>query len=288
MERDSDVQALSDVVLDSVLIDGHRIAYGRHGVGEPVVLVHGTPSYSYEWRAIVPALADAGYEVYLYDLLGYGASERPIDVDTSVGGQVPILEGLLDEWGLERAHVAGHDIGGAIGLRLALSHPDRVTSLTLLDTASYDSWPSETWREIIDSHLDAYVSMSDEEFREMLTRQLAMTVVDEETMTGETLEAYLAPHRGTFGRVSFFYHQVRHYDSRYTEEITPELQTLSLPVQILWGEADLWQPVEYAYRLADDIPDADLHVFEDAGHFLMEDTPDRVANQLLTFLDERQ
>lgn len=130
--------------------------------------------------------------------------------------------------------------------------------------------------------------MSATEFREILTRQLKMTVADDETMAGETLEGYLAPHRETLGRVSFFYHQVRHYDSRYTEEITPDLQTLSLPVQILWGEADEWQPVEYGFRLADDIPDADLHVFEDAGHFLMEDAPDRVANQLLTFLDEQQ
>ena len=79
-----------------VLIDGMRIAHGVHGDGEPVILVHGTPSSSFIWRNIVPVLTSAGFKVHVFDLLGYGLSERPWnpEVDTSVSGQVPVLEGV--------------------------------------------------------------------------------------------------------------------------------------------------------------------------------------------------
>ena len=276
------------LLTDQHVILGGRIAYGVHGAGVPVVLIHGTPSHSFEWRDIVPQLTAAGHQVYVYDLLGYGQSERPIEMDTSVAGQGPVLEALLDHWSLDGPHIVGHDIGGAIALRLALSRPERIASLTVIDTVSYDSWPSETWRQIIRDHLADYAALPEDDFRALLTRQLRMTVHDQSRMTGDTLEAYLAPHTGPLGRASFFYHQVRHYDSRYTQEISHRLKDLLLPVQILWGQEDQWQPTSYAERLAADIPNAELHIIPEAGHFVMEDAPGTVGDHLTQFLKRHQ
>jgi pimeloyl-ACP methyl ester carboxylesterase len=267
-----------------VLVDGVRLAYRDRGDGAPVVVVHGTPSYSHEWRHVVPEVEAAGYRVITYDLLGYGASERPLDRDTSVGAQTELLVALLDTLGLERVDLVTHDIGGAIGQRMAVLHPERVRRLMLIDTVSYDSWPSATWREIIRTRLDEHTALSASEFDDLLTRQLTMTVADEAVMTGATLQAYLAPHRSALGRVSFFEHQVRHYDPRDTEEISGRLGQLALPVRILWGREDRWQPVAYAERLAADIPDAELVVVPDAGHFVMEDDPAHVVREVLDFL----
>ena len=269
-----------------VVVDGVRLAYRDRGEGEPVVFVHGTPSHSYEWRHVVPEVEAAGYRVVTYDLLGYGLSERPLDRDTSVTAQTDLLVALLDELGLERPTLVTHDIGGAVGQRMAVLHPDRVRRLMLIDTVSYDSWPSATWREIIANRLDEYAAMSAEDFEEMLTRQLRMTVVDE-AMPEDDLRTYLAPHRGALGRASFFEHQVRHYDSRHTEELTDRLGELSLPVRILWGREDRWQPTHYAERLAADVPDAELVVVPGAGHFLMEDDPARVTREVLDLLAGR-
>jgi pimeloyl-ACP methyl ester carboxylesterase len=268
-----------------VLVDGVRLAYRDRGEGEPVVFVHGTPSYSHEWRHVVPAVEAAGHRVITYDLLGYGASERPLDRDTSVGAQTELLVGLLDALGIERPSLITHDIGGAIGQRIAVLHPERVQRLMLIDSVSYDSWPSETWREIIRTRLERCAAMSAEDFEEMLTRQLHMTVAG--TMGDDDLRAYLAPHRTPLGRTSFFEHQVRHYDSRYTEELTDRLGDITMPVRILWGAQDRWQPVGYAERLAADIPGAELVVVPDAGHFLMEDEPERVTREVLDFLSGR-
>lgn len=85
---------MGKLVQENSIVGRHRIAHGTHGDGEPVVLIHGTPSSSYIWRNVVPELVEVGYRVHLFDLLGYGLSERPWDpaVDTSVSGQVPILK----------------------------------------------------------------------------------------------------------------------------------------------------------------------------------------------------
>jgi len=102
-------------------VAGHRVAYEADGEGAPVVLIHGTPSHSFIWRKIWPDLAGAGYRVYRYDLLGFGASERPRDPaeDTSVAAQEKLLASLLDGWGEAEVHLVAHDIGGAVALRLA-------------------------------------------------------------------------------------------------------------------------------------------------------------------------
>lgn len=162
----------------NVLVDGVRLAYRDRGDGPLVVFVHGTPSYSYEWRNVVPDVESAGYRVVTFDLLGYGDSERPLERDTSVAGQAELLVKLLDQLGLDVVSLITHDIGGAIGQQIAVLHPTRVRRLMLIDTVSYDSWPSATWREIITTRLGSYAAMSAPDFETMLTRQLKMTVSD--------------------------------------------------------------------------------------------------------------
>lgn len=272
------------LLTDHIVVDGVRLAYRDHGQGEPVLFLHGTPSHSYEWREVVPRIEEAGYRAVTYDLLGYGLSERPVDRDTSVAAQADLLGGVLDALGLDEVNIVAHDIGGAIGQRFALAHPERVRRLMVVDTVSYDSWPSATWRRIIAERMDDYVSMSQDEFNALLSGQLKMTVADESLMTGDVLRSYLAPHRSAVGRVSFFEHQVRHYDSKYTEEISGKLGELTMPVRILWGAEDQWQPLHYAQRLRDDITGADLVVVPDAGHFVMEDAPQHVVREIRDFL----
>jgi pimeloyl-ACP methyl ester carboxylesterase len=273
-----------DLLDRHVLVDGVRLAYRDRGTGDPVVFVHGTPSSSHEWRDVVPHVEAAGYRVITYDLLGYGQSERPLDRDTSVGAQTELLVGLLDALGIGSAALVTHDIGGAVGQRMAVLHPERVRRLLLADSVSFDSWPSETWQKIIAEGLDDLARLPADEFTDVLTRQLAMTVADEERMSGDALAAFLAPHRTAVGRASFAVHQVAHYDPRYTEEISDRLGGITVPVRLLWGQEDRWQPTCWAERLAAAIPHAELVVVPGAGHFVMEDDPERVTREVLDFL----
>lgn len=185
-----------------VVINGCRIAAGVHGSGIPLVLVHGTPAHTVIWQALVPLWVDAGFQVHLYDLPGYGASERPLQADTSVAAQVAFLHDLLDHWQLEKTHLFGHDIGGAIALRLALDEPQRLLTLTVADAPCYDSWPSPTWRDMRDRYAE-YALTPASEHRSTMTRQLKMAVFNKPLMAGERLEQFLAPSVARWGRPPF-------------------------------------------------------------------------------------
>lgn len=104
------------------------------GVGPPVVLVHGVPASSYLYRKVVPALADLGLRGVAFDLPGLGLAARPADFDYSWTGLGRFCVSAVDALALERFHLVVHDIGGPVGFELAAAMPERVLSLTLLNT----------------------------------------------------------------------------------------------------------------------------------------------------------
>ncbi|CAG9951545.1 unnamed protein product [Clonostachys rosea f. rosea IK726] len=278
---------MEPLVTDHVLINNTRIAHGVHGQGEPVILIHGTPSSSLIWRNILPQLTSNGYRVHLFDLLGYGLSERPWDlaIDTSISGQVTILEGLLKHWGLETAHFVTHDIGGGVGQRFAVFSPQRVRSLTLIDVVSFDSYPSKRTRQQMERGLETLIKLPDQEHRAHFREWLLSAVHDKEKFVASSLETYLDYISGPVGQPSLFQHQIRHYDPKHTMEIAERLPQLGkLPVQLIWGAQDAWQVTDWAHKLHETVPGSDLTILEDCGHFSPEDQPEKISQLILGFL----
>ncbi|KAK5048090.1 hypothetical protein LTR84_006280 [Exophiala bonariae] len=278
---------MKPVVTENVLVDGARIAYGIHGEGDPVVLLHGTPSSSLIWRNIIPHLVNAGFKVHVHDLLGYGVSERPWDpsIDTSISGQVPILEGLLEHWGLKQAHIVAHDIGGGIAQRLAIFSPQRVLSLTMIDVVSFDSYPSKRTKQQMEQGLEVLIKTKDEDHQAHFREWLISAVHDPQNLAATSLDTYLSYISGPVGQASFFQHQVRHYDPKHTMEVAGRYHELSqLPVKLIWGRDDAWQVLDLAHRLHEAIPGSELSVVDGAGHFSLEDKPEEIAELLVDFL----
>jgi pimeloyl-ACP methyl ester carboxylesterase len=119
--------------MSRVIADGVGIEYEVTGQGRPVVLLHGFPDSGRLWRRQVPALADAGFQVIVPDLRGYGMSDKPEAVEDY---SLPFLAGdvlaVLGSLGIDRAHVVGHDWGAALAWVLASLAPDRVDHLVVL------------------------------------------------------------------------------------------------------------------------------------------------------------
>src|ERR1700719_4808128 len=111
-------------------VGGLRLAYVEAGPpgGEPVLLLHGEPSWSYLYRTVMPVLADAGLRVIADDLAGFGRSDKPADIaDHSYARHVEGIRALaFDRLDLRGLTLVGQDWGGLIGLRLVAEHPDRV------------------------------------------------------------------------------------------------------------------------------------------------------------------
>jgi haloalkane dehalogenase len=113
---------------------GVRSFVREEGDGDPVVLMHGIPVSSYLYRKVLPLLADRGLRGVAFDLPGLGLADRPRDFDYTWTGLGRWTGAAIDALGIERCHLVLHDVGGPAGLEWALENPDRVLTLTVLDT----------------------------------------------------------------------------------------------------------------------------------------------------------
>ena len=123
---------------DGRLIDvnGVSLYVEEHGDGVPVLLMHGWPDSARLWRHQVPVLAAAGFRVITPDMRGFGRSARPAEVDAyRLRTLVADVNGLLDQLGVDQAHVVGHDWGAGVAWLTAILSPDRVRTLTVISVA---------------------------------------------------------------------------------------------------------------------------------------------------------
>src|SRR6202012_4689150 len=118
--------------------DGLRMAYLDEGSGEPVVFLHGEPTWSYLWRKVIPPVRAAGFRCIAPDLPGFGRSDKPVDLDWyTYDRHVAAFGSLLEELDLRGATLVVHDWGGPIGLRVAVEQPERIDRLVILDTGLF-------------------------------------------------------------------------------------------------------------------------------------------------------
>ncbi len=263
---------------ERAVVPGGTVAWDRFGDGAPVVLVHGTPSWSFLWRGVVPRLARS-FTVYVLDLLGYGASVLGPPRDMSISAQGRMLGELLEQWNLAAPGLVGHDIGGATVLRAHLIEGRPASGIVLLDAVALNPWntPATTHMR---ANLDAYRTMPAHIYEEVVKAHLRTAVC--RPLDAHTLDAYLGPWRGGDGQAAYF-RKIEQWTEEDVGAIENLLPTLRPRVRIIWGEEDRWLDREVALRLQNLIPDAELRLVPAAGHFAPEDNPDAVARELLEF-----
>src|SRR5215217_6850669 len=258
---------------------GDRVACDVLGEGPPVVLVHGTPFSSYVWRGIAPGLAE-NYRVHVFDLLGYGASEKHEGQDVSIYAQGKLLARLLNHWGLESPMIVGHDFGGAITMRAHLLEGCDFARIVLVDTVSATPWGSPFYRLVQD-----YPGV----FRQIpayMHRAMIAAYIRDATyrpMTDEETLPYIAPWLGEEGQAAF-YRQIAQNDQRDTAEAELLYGRVERPVLILWGEEDRWLPLEVGEKLNSSIPGSRLETIPECSHLAQEDAPEAVLAHLNEFL----
>jgi pimeloyl-ACP methyl ester carboxylesterase len=255
---------------------GQRVAWGRMGQGEPIVLVHGTPFSSQVWRKIAPLLA-RGRSVYFYDLLGYGQSEMRAGQDVSLGIQNDLLADLIARWGLDRPEVLCHDFGGATVLRAYYLNGLRYRRLTVIDAVALAPWGSPFVRHV-GKHEAAFAGLPAHAHEALLRAYLQGAAFH--PLSREALRIYMAPWQGEVGQAAF-YRQIAQMDQKYTDEIESQYRPMDGSVQILWGEKDDWIPVERGQRLADLLTAGKLEKVPDAGHLVQEDAPETIIAAIL-------
>ncbi|HEV7251719.1 MAG TPA: alpha/beta hydrolase [Mesorhizobium sp.] len=249
------------------------VAYVDEGEGEPLVLLHGIPTWSYLFHAAIPELA-GGVRVIAPDLLGYGYSDKRDCFDRSVKVQARMVIALLDELEIERATILGHDIGGAVAQVLAVEHGDRVRRLILNNSVGYDRWPVGGPIELGDPFF------GDKSVDEVLRFNIEGSFPD---YPAEFSSAVLAPYSDEEGKISLV-RDASGLSTNHTMELVPLLSRIDVPVLLLWGEEDQWCKLAIAERFQSDIRQARLVTIKDAGHWVPYDQPKPYADAILEFI----
>jgi pimeloyl-ACP methyl ester carboxylesterase len=244
--------------------NGIRTNYLEAGSGEEtVVLIHGSgpgvTSYA-NWRLVIPALAE-NFRVVAPDMVGFGFSDRPEDVKYSLDTWANQAVGLMDTLGIRKAHLVGNSFGGAIALRMATKHPDRVGKLVLMGSMGV---PFE-----ITEGLDTVwgYEASVENMRKVLDFfTYDKSAIDDE-LARSRYEGSIQP--GFQEAFSAMFPAPR---QRWVEAMTipdEELKKLPHRTLIVHGREDQVIPVSNSYYLEGVLENGDLIVYSHCGHWSM-------------------
>ena len=253
----------------------------------PVVLLHGTPFSSYVWRAFARALADR-WRVFVWDMPGYGASEKSAGQDVSLAAQGRVFSELLDHWGLAAGGaepaVVAHDFGGCVALRAHLLHGARYRRLALVDPVALPPFGSAAY-QLFGGHAEVF-----EQLPAALHRALVREYVGSASGPGlhpAVWERLVEPWCGEVGQPAF-YRQIAQNDQRFIDEVSGRYGEVDVPgpVLVCWGTDDAWISVAHGHELAARIPGARLRLIDGAGHLVQEDAPAELMAAVAGFLAE--
>lgn len=247
----------------------------------PLVLLHGTPFSSLIWRDVATALAYR-YQVFVWDLPGYGTSDKYPDQDLSLDALAAVFAELLDRWGLDDPLVVAHDSGGAAALGAHLRHGAPYRRLALVDAVALGPWGSP-FSELAGTHPDVFARLPAPLHAALLREYIRSS--SGPGLRAELAEALAEPWSTDDGRRAF-YRQLSHRlrDGAFTDSLRDRYPEVAPPVLICWGHDDAWIPLDRGRELARRIPDARLCVVADAGHLLPCDQPAQLTAALLDFL----
>ena len=272
------------------VVDGVRLNVVHHGNGPglPVLLLHGVPTWSYLWRDVQRDL-EHRHRTFAPDLVGLGCSERPAKGSYDFASQAALLLGLLDSLGLDRVAVVGHDVGGGIALHLTALAPSRVAALVLVDSPLHaDTWPVPAIRALAAPLLGevqgGLMRLVPDAGARYLASQLSRGLRASE-LSPRSAAHYATPllsGDGTRGLLAL----IRAADPAAVEAAFDLVRADPPPTLVLWADGDAWFSPAVGRRIAGDIPGASYVEVADAGHFLPEDRPERVAEELSGFLAE--
>ncbi len=267
--------------------DGYRYHFLDEGEGDPVLMVHGNPTWSFYWRRLVLALSPRQRAIAV-DHLGCGLSDKPLDYPYRLEDHVANLAGLVQTLDLQNITLVVHDWGGPIGLSAAVQLQERIGRLVILNTGAFPP-PSIPLRirccriPLLGNFMVRRLNLFARLALKMAThrKQLSKPVRD----------GLLSPYDSYASRIAIarFIEQIPsspgHPNWQLLCSLEKQLQGLSnIPTRIIWGMKDWCFTPHCLDRLMEIFPHADVTRLEDVGHYVMEENPDRVIQLVSEFL----
>tara|TARA_B100000686_G_C16745049_1_gene948932 strand:- start:996 stop:1799 length:804 start_codon:yes stop_codon:yes gene_type:complete len=256
-----------------------NVHYEVSGEGEPLILVHGTGADAQSFEEMVPLL-NKDFKVYAYDMRGFGETVRPADVPLSSTLWADDLAGLMEEWGLEQAALAGWSLGGIVVMEFALRYSRMVNQLVLIGSGSpfptstpMDRSGFETRRKLAEE--GASIEEIVEKTFEFSKGAYSPYVIENKPTALEKLRLTL----------------LRNDPKSYADVIKaarsdfgPKLGEIEEPTLIIVGEDDARTPVEMSEGLNKAIPNSYMKILRNCGHFYGFEQPEETCRVMVNFL----
>lgn len=271
-----------------VRVGKYKTHYVECGDGDPIVLVHGGgpgASGSFNWHWAIPALARHG-RVIAVDMLGYGGTDKPTDVEYSHRTLVRHLADFLDVLCLDQMCMAGNSLGAYVATRYAVEEPDRVRKLLMVSSGTVAHAMGLDPDKIVGVKTLAKFDGSKESLRNVL----AVLMHHPENVSEDLLEGRyrIAQQPGIAeAQRSFLTYlntrlrnepaQIQWFDLRH------RLPRLGIPIKMIWGAHDTFAPPAFVQELRVLLPEMLIDVFEDSGHVVQNDEPERFNRAAIEF-----
>ena len=273
--------------------NGLRYHFVDQGGGDPVVMVHGNPTWSFFFRRIIVALSP-DYRTIAPDHMGCGLSDKPDadGYDFHLKSRVADFSALMDHLQLDRVTLLVHDWGGMIAMAWAVANPGRVARIIVTNTAGFfppgrKRIPLRLW---IIRNLGAFARPA--VLYGNLFARGAITMAPHKRLDTKIKKGLLAPYNCPAHRLATlrFVQDIPLSPSNpgfdIVDRVDRQLSTLAhIPMLILWGRHDFVFDVDYYKEWCRRFPMAESHLFDDAGHYLIEDVPERIIERVRNFLD---
>lgn len=255
----------------------------RAGTGEPVVFLHGTSGHLEAFARNVTPHAER-YQVHAIDMLGHGYTGKP-DHPYEIPLYVRHLLDYFDAAGIDRAHIIGESLGGWVGARTAVDHPDRVASLQLLAAGGTVANPEVMKR--IDTSTRQAVATDD---IELTRKRLRLLMASDEDATEELVQVrHRIYHQPEFVANIGNLLSLQKMEIRQRNLLTvDQMNAITAPTLIVWGRQNPFGDVPEATRMHESIPGSKLVIYDECGHWPQHEQAEQYNAESLAFLARHQ
>jgi len=253
--------------------------------GSPVILIHGIGQYVEHWASAITALA-AQHQVYAVDLPGHGKTDKSLDISYTLDDLSQFVKDFMSALGIEKAHIVGHSLGGAISMRMVLKQTASVDKLVLVDSGGFGREVSMMFRILSLPLLGAMLS------RPRLSGSAAllkMFVHNPATITDDIIK-----HNYQMGVLpgaqqsimKTLRTNVNFWGQKYNSSDIRGITSITNPVLVIWGRQDNLIPVAHADIAAKGFPNVRVQIIDNCGHFPMLEHASEFNRLLLDFLSD--
>lgn len=266
-------------------INGCKLHYIDQGVGETLVFVHGTPSWSFDFRNIIKAL-EIHYRCLAIDHIGFGLSEKPEDYNYSTQNHSKTFEQFVLGLDLNNITLIVHDFGGPIGINFAIRHPEKIKKIVVLNSWLWSSGDDPVYLKIHKILKSPLIPLLYRYFNFSAKFILPRTFGDHK-LTKHQLRQYTKPFAKITqrnGPLAFARSLVN--DQEWFEKLWRKRKVISgKPALLIWGMKDPVLNPENLYRFATCFIHSKVIEIESSGHFPQEEQPELVANAICEFIE---